>query len=181
MKTAFIGGIGNVLLGDDGVGPYVVRLLEARYKFGDNVEVADLGTPALDLLYRIVNQHALILIDSVMSGDPPGSVVLYRKEDIVRVAPAQRMDPHSPALSECLLAADMLGASPENVLLVGIVGSTYEPGDQFSDGVQAAIEPAIEMIVAELRRLGFEVEKKASPDEPAIWWAEKLAAEAVTA
>jgi hypothetical protein len=37
------------------------------------------------------------------------------------------------------------------------------------------------MIVAELRRLGFEVEKKASPDEPAIWWAEKLAAEAVTA
>lgn len=173
MKTALIGGIGNVLLGDDGVGPYVVRLLEARYTFGDNVEIADLGTPALDLLYRIVDRHALILIDSVASDDPPGSVVFYRKEDIVRETPAQRLDPHSPALSECLLAAQLLGASPENVLLIGIVGQSLEPGDELSDAVRTAIEPAIEAVVAELRRLGFEVEKKATPDEPEIWWGAK--------
>jgi hydrogenase maturation protease len=173
VKTALIGGIGNVLLGDDGVGPYVVRLLEARYGFGENVEIADLGTPALDLLYRIVDRQALILIDSVASDDPPGSVVFYRKEDILRVEPAQRLDPHSPALSECLLAADMLGASPENVLLVGIVGESLACGDQLSKTVREAIEPAIEAVVAELRRLGFEVEKKATPDEPAIWWATK--------
>ena len=32
-----IGGIGNVLLGDDAVGPYVVHLLESAYSFRDNV------------------------------------------------------------------------------------------------------------------------------------------------
>ena len=71
MKRALIGGIGNVLLGDDGVGPYVVRLLESQYAFGDNVAVADLGTPALDLTHQIVDLHALILVDSVASDDLP--------------------------------------------------------------------------------------------------------------
>src|SRR5579864_4022906 len=52
MKRALIGGIGNVLLGDDGIGPYVVHVLESRYTFGESVAVADLGTPALDLTHQ---------------------------------------------------------------------------------------------------------------------------------
>jgi len=43
----------SVLLGDDGVGPYVTRLLAALYEFEEGVEVEDLGTPALDLVDRI--------------------------------------------------------------------------------------------------------------------------------
>ena len=170
MRTALIGGIGNVLLGDDGIGPYVVRVLEAQYDFGDEVEIEDLGTPALDLTHRIVGLRSLILIDSVASDDPAGTVVLYRKEDILRVAPAERLDPHSPALSECLLAAEMLGWSPENVLLVGIVGQSYEPGEPLSSPVREALVTAIGKILRELQRLGYSVEKKASAASPAVWW-----------
>jgi hydrogenase maturation protease len=171
VKTALIGGIGNVLLGDDGVGPYVVQLLLSRYTFPENIEVVDLGTPALDLTHRIVGRHALILVDSVVSDAEPGTIVLYRKEDILRVAPAQRLDPHSPALSECLLAAEMLGATPDNVWLIGIVGESYEPGHRFSDVVQQAADKAIDAILDELTRAGFLFERKSAPDEPAIWWA----------
>jgi hydrogenase maturation protease len=171
VNTALIGGIGNVLLGDDGIGPYVVQLLLARYSFGDDVEVVDLGTPALDLTHRIVGRHALILVDSVAGDAAPGTIALYCKEDILRTAPAQRLDPHSPALSECLLAAEMLGAAPQNVLLVGIVGESYEPGHPFSDGILQAAEDAVDAVLAELTRLGFSYEKKAIPEEPGIWWA----------
>ena len=136
MRTALIGGVGNVLLGDDGVGPFVVRLLESRYSFGEDVEIADLGTPALDLTHQIVGLRSLILVDSVASDEIPGTVVLYRKENILSIAPAERLDPHSPALSECLMTAEMLGASPENVLLVGIVGESYEPGQPLSEKVR---------------------------------------------
>lgn len=169
MRTALIGGIGNVLLGDDGVGPYVVRLLESQYEFGD-VELADLGTPALDLTHQIVGLRSLILIDSVASDDPAGTIVLYRKEDIVSIAPTERLDPHSPALSECLLAAEMLGASPENVLLVGIVGGNYEPGQPLSAPVRQAFGAAIEAVHQELYRLGYSVRKKTSARAPGIWW-----------
>lgn len=170
MKTALIAGIGNVLLGDDGVGPYLIRLLEARYTLGENVEVVDLGTPALDLTHQIAGRHALILVDSVASDDPPGTILLYRKSDLLREAPAQRLDPHSPALSECLQMAEMLGAGPEHVLLVGIAGQCYEPGRELSEAVRRSIEPAIAEIIDELRRLGFETGKTLSPAEPHIWW-----------
>ena len=42
-------GLGNVLMSDDGFGPYVARVLEAFYEFPDDVEVIDVGTPGLDL------------------------------------------------------------------------------------------------------------------------------------
>lgn len=170
MKTALIAGIGNVLLGDDGVGPYAIRLLEAQYTFGRNVELVDLGTPALDLTHQIAGRHALILVDSVASDDPPGTIVLYRKQDLLREVPAQRLDPHSPALSECLQMAEMLGAGPEHVLLMGIVGECYDPGCELSKTVRRSLEPGIAAILQELERLGFETEKKPYPAEPHIWW-----------
>ena len=175
MRTALIGGIGNVLLGDDAVGPYVLRLLESQYEFEPGVDLVDLGTPALDLTHQILGLRALILIDSVASDDPPGTVVLYRKEDILAIAPAERIDPHSPALSECLLTAEMLGGSPEYVLLVGIVGAEYEAGRRLSEAVQAAVEPAIEAVVSELSKLGYSCQKKAAGDPAGIWWAESAA------
>lgn len=170
MKSALIGGIGNVLLGDDGVGPYVIRLLEAQFTFAENVDVVDLGTPALDLTHRISGRHALILVDSVSSNDPPGTIVLYRKQDIIRQAPAPKLDQHSPALSECLFTADLLGTGPENVLLVGIVGDCYEPGSGLSEAVRQSVEAAIGAILEELSQLGFSFQKKPCPDEPRIWW-----------
>lgn len=180
MRTALIGGIGNVLLGDDGVGPYILRLLESRYRFSDEVELADLGTPALDLTHQIVGLRSLILIDSVASDeDAPGTVVLYRKEEIMSVAPGERLDPHSPALSECLLTAEMLGASPEHVLLVGIVGETYEPGEPMSTAVRQSVEQAIQAILQELRGLGFSFGKKTSATEAGIWWGENYHAEQI--
>jgi hydrogenase maturation protease len=170
VRTALIGGIGNVLLGDDGVGPYVLRLLESQYEFGNDVELADLGTPALDLTHQILGLRSLILIDSVASDEPAGTVVSYCKKDIMSVTPTERLDPHSPALSECLLAAEMLAASPENVLLVGIVGASYEPGQTLSPAVRKATATAIASVVEELRRLGYLVRKRESASAPKIWW-----------
>ncbi len=42
-------GVGNILMGDDGIGPFLVRILEARYEFPPNVVLHDLGTPGLGI------------------------------------------------------------------------------------------------------------------------------------
>ena len=42
--TIYVLGLGNVLMGDDGVGPAVVRAFEAEYIVPPDVEVVDLGT-----------------------------------------------------------------------------------------------------------------------------------------
>lgn len=181
-KKILIGGIGNVLLGDDGVGPYVARLLEARYEFEDGVEIEDLGTPALDLLDRISGKDAIILIDSVEAEATPGTVLLYRKADILCQVPAVRMDPHSPALVDTLHSADLFGIAPADVLLVGVKAESFDVGCSLSETVAACLDQAISVVLSELERLGVAYERREHPAELGIWWTsdEKMEAPLVT-
>lgn len=174
MKSILIGGMGNVLLGDDAMGPYVVHRLESQFDFEENVQLEDLGTPALDLTHRIAGQYAVILVDCISSKEhPPGTVLEYDKEALLSVLPERRFDPHSPAVSECLLAAEMLGRIPENVMLIGAVGECFNPGEPISGSVRSSIDKVIGAVLGELWRLGVKVERKASL-EPDTWWAEDL-------
>jgi len=177
QKKILIGGIGNVLLGDDGVGPFVTQLLAAHYEFADDVEIADLGTPALDLIDRISGKHAVILIDSIDTEAAPGTVLLYRKADIMRHCPAVRMDPHSPALVDALLSAELFGVAPAEVLLVGIKVESFEPGCSLSESVKASLQLVIAEVLRELDRVGVEHRRREHPAELGIWWAAAEGAE----
>jgi len=179
VKNILIGGIGNVLLGDDGVGPYIARFLDAHYTFEPGIEIADLGTPALDLIDQISGRDAVILVDSVSIDAEPGTIVLYRKEEITRLTPQVRMDPHSPALVETLLAAEMFGKTPAEVLLIGIVPQSFEAGCALSDPVAEAVEDAIAKILGELERWGVAYQKKPQPDEISTWWTSEAALQAL--
>jgi len=170
VKKVLIGGVGNILLGDDGVGPYVLRLLEAMYEFGPGAETVDLGTPALDLLYRIAGLDLLILIDAVDDGERPGTVTAYRKADLIEHARTVRMDPHSSALSESLLAAELLDNGPQDVVLVGITIGTCDSGCSLSDAVEKAVGAAIRMVLEELDRHRVPYTRRFGV-RPDIWWA----------
>lgn len=170
MKRVLIAGIGNILLGDDGVGPYVVRLLDSTYSFDEGVELEDLGTPALDFIDHIAGLDGLILVDSVDNGKAPGTITLYRREDLIRTASPVRMDTHSPAIAESLLAADVFfGMPPREVLLVGITAESYGAGCSLSNAVQAAVGSAEQHVLAELRRLDVRYKQK-QESESKPWW-----------
>ena len=96
MKRVLIAGIGNVLLGDDGVGPYVVRGLAASFEFEPGVQVEDLGTPALDLIDHLTGIDALILVDSVENGAPAGTIEIYLKR---RHLAMRRSGAHGPSFA----------------------------------------------------------------------------------
>jgi hypothetical protein len=66
----------------------------------------------------------------------------------------------------------MLVATPQHVLLARISGKCYEPGHPLSTAVRQSVERAIDAILQELQRLGFKFQKKASPDQPGIWWSD---------
>jgi hydrogenase maturation protease len=180
MKKVLICGIGNVLLGDDGVGPYVARLLSAHYEFDEGVEVADLGTPALDLIDQLTANDAVILIDSIDVNTTdvhnneaklePGTIMLYRKADIMTHCPAVRMDPHSPALVDALMSAELFGVAPSNVLLVGLQAQTFDPDCSLSAPVKESLEQVIAEVLNELDRLGVGYWHRAKPADMDIWW-----------
>jgi len=171
MRKIVIGGVGNVLLGDDGVGPYVVHLLEHYYHFEDGVNVCDLGTPGLDLVGHLSGIDALILVDAISNDTPPGTLTLCRREDILKNGPAPvRMDPHSPSLSESLLIADFTGEGPRNVLLIGVSAEQFEPGAPLSRSVRMAATHAVEEVLLELDRLDVDYAPRAASAASPAWW-----------
>lgn len=170
MKRILIAGVGNILLGDDGVGPYVVRKLAANYVFEDGVELEDLGTPALDFIDHITGLDALIVVDAVNNDEPAGTITLYRKEDLTRHVSGVRMDPHSPALGESLLAAEWFGGGPKDVTLVGISGESFGAACGLSEPVQAAVEGAIREILIALSRIGVGFVRRFEESPADIWW-----------
>ena len=163
-------GLGNVLMGDDALGPYAVRVLQAGWEFPPGVSVTDAGTPGLDLTPYILGVEALIVVDTVKADAPPGTLRLYRKDELLATPPAQRLSPHDPGLKETLLLLDFRGDAPRDVLLVGVVPEHVGKAVRLSAAVAAAL-PAVERAVLdELERLGCPAQRAAAPAAPDIWW-----------
>jgi hydrogenase maturation protease len=66
-------GIGNVLMGDEGVGIHVIRHLE-KEETPDGVELLDGGTGSFLLLDPMQLARKVILIDATLDEHPPGTV-----------------------------------------------------------------------------------------------------------
>jgi hydrogenase maturation protease len=163
-------GIGNVLTGDDGVGPYVVRVLEARFDLGPDVEVIDAGTPGLDLTAYMAEVEAMIIVDAVKARGVPGELRRYSKEELMKKSPVLAMSPHEPGVREALLNADFMGCAPKVFRLVGVIPESTELDPTLSADVEKAVPEALEAVLEELRALGVAPALRVPPRDPDLWW-----------
>jgi hydrogenase maturation protease len=170
----YVLGIGNVLMGDDGFGPAVVRAFGAEYEFGHEVEVVDVGTPGLDLTPWFADADAIIIVDTVKSARPAGSVRIYDKADILRHAPSVRVGPHDPGVKEALLTLEFAGRAPREVTLVGVVPQRVGMSTELSDPVREAIPAAIRAVAAALARCGQAVVRRPNAKAVPPWWTPAL-------
>lgn len=168
----FILGLGNVLMGDDGFGPYVTGAFADQYELGSEVEMIDLGTPGLDLTPWLADASHIIVIDTIRANEPPGTLRIYDKAAIVRNAPFARIGPHDPGLKETLLTLEFAGRAPDAVTLIGVVPARVAMGTALSDPVAGALPAALTAIVDELRRLDIQVRRRESAhgDRYRPWW-----------
>ena len=165
----FVLGLGNVLMGDDGFGPYVARAFDEQFELGEESEVIDLGTPGLDLTPWLADASHLIMVDTIRASDPPGTLRIYDKADIVRHAPFARLGPHDPGLKETMLTLEFAGRAPETVTLIGVVPARVAMGTTLSDPVAAAVAAAVTAIVDRLRALPVRVERRAGATRSNSW------------
>jgi hydrogenase maturation protease len=170
MARIAILGIGNVLMGDDAVGPHLVKLLEAGYEFPPDVAVIEGGTPGLDLTVFLDGLESLLVVDSVHAKAPPGEVRVYDKAALLEKSPVLAMSPHEPGLREALLTMEFTGGGPREVRLVGVVPEQVTTGVALSAAVRGALPRLLEAVLAQLRELGGDARRKARPDDPDLWW-----------
>ena len=170
LPTTYVLGLGNVLMGDDGFGPTVVQAFLAEYVVGPSVDVVDLGTPGLDLAPWLVDVDHAILIDTVRSKAPAGTLRLYDKADVLRAGPSVRVGPHDPGVKEALLALELAGRAPRALTLIGVVPARSEMGVHLSAVVRAAVPRAVAAVVAALEQADEIVAPRVAPAVDVCWW-----------
>jgi hydrogenase maturation protease len=166
----YVLGLGNVLMGDDGFGPAVVRAFDAAYDAGPDVEIVDLGTPGLDLMPWFFDADRVVIVDTVNADVPPGTLRVYDKRAILRHAPSVRVGPHDPGVKDALHAVEFAGRGPREVTLIGVVPQTLAMGTELSRPLRDALPAALEAVATALAGWGVVVTPRRIAAEVTPWW-----------
>jgi hydrogenase maturation protease len=153
-KTLVLG-LGNILLGDEGVGVRVVERLQELYQFPREVQVLDGGTLALDLLPYVEDTDRLLVIDALEMDAEPGTIA-HLEGDQVPAFLSVKVSPHQMGLADLLAAARLRDLFPKQLVLWGVQPATMEPGLELSSPVAAQVEVLVDRVLAELSQWGIE-------------------------
>ncbi len=154
--SALVLGIGNLLIGDEGVGCRTIEELCRRYSMPPEVQCIDGGTAGFELLTYLDGRREVILIDALRDDRAPGTVVKVEDEHVPRAFLA-RTTPHQLGICDVLAAAELTGIQPERLVLFGIEPKDLDIGLTLSPEVQAAMEKVVHAVVDQLRQFGYEV------------------------
>jgi hydrogenase maturation protease len=140
-------GIGNVLLGDEGVGVHVIRELE-KDVLPSHIKLLDGGTGGFHLLSWIQDHKKIIMIDATLDGNPPGNIdIIHPKfsSDFPRT-----LSSHDIGLKDLIESASLLDQLPDITLITVSVdpeqSMTMELSAKISESAALVKEKILEMI-----------------------------------
>jgi hydrogenase maturation protease len=155
-------GLGNVLLGDDGLGAAALARLERDYVIPSGVRLEDGGTLGLSLLGLIAESERVILVDAIRTDAAGGTLARFEGTDVID-AVRDRLSPHQVGVADLLDAARLIDCYPSAVTLLGLVPEVIELALERSHAVDAALQKLVEAIVHEVRSLGYDMVCHAEP------------------
>jgi hydrogenase maturation protease len=151
MTKTIVVGVGNPILGDDGVGIHIVNTIRQQIN-NQNATLEIAYTGGMNLLDIIRGYDKVILVDAVHhEGRKTGEVQRYFLSELPTV---HSSNPHDVSLPEAIRFAQQLGETnlPKKIIVIGvIVQSSLDFGEQLSSEVAAAVPTAAQMILSELK------------------------------
>ena len=135
-------GLGNPLMSDDGAGQELLAQLEAGpTAWGPQVEFLDGGTQGLALLGRFEGRKAVVFLDAVRLGDKPGAVHVLHGKELARMG-GRGVTAHEGSAPQILAALQLLGETPQEVVVVGVEPERVATGIGLSPSVRAGVPAA---------------------------------------
>ncbi|MBE3117326.1 MAG: hydrogenase maturation protease [Candidatus Atribacteria bacterium] len=147
MKTLVIG-LGNPILGDDGVGWRVVEEIARKTANRPEVEVDCVSLGGLSLMERLTGCERVIMVDSIFTGEKPnGTVSQFALSDIPDLTAGHSASAHDTSLHNALnvgRSMDIPLPRDEDVLIVAIEAeNVYDFSETLSPPVEAAVLQAV--------------------------------------
>lgn len=140
-------GCGNLLRGDDGVGPVLIRHLWDR-GVPDGAKLVDGGTAGMDVGFQMRGAQRVVIVDASSTGAAPGTVYRVPGEELTDLPPLQGLHTHAFRWDHAIpFARWALGdACPTDITVYLIEAAAMEMGADLSEPVSAAMERVIELI-----------------------------------
>lgn len=151
-KTLILG-IGNYLMGDEGVGVHTALQLQ-EMDLPNYVEVVDGGTGGFHLLEYFENHEHVILIDATLDGNQPGNIRLIKPrfaQDFPRA-----MSTHDIGLKDMVSALQWMEKMPDIRLFVVSIESIQQQGIEMTPAVKRVIPDLMHRVLD----LAHEIEKE---------------------
>lgn len=152
-------GLGNSILGDDGVGWQIASELQKTKKLPANVAIECLAIGGISLMEALIDYDRAIIVDSIVTHQAPiGTVTLYNLEDLPNLNAGHMSSPHDTSLMEALQMGRSLGAHlPKDISVVTIEAQkVFDFSEELTPLVEAAVPKALGIILDLLLESGSE-------------------------
>ena len=158
MKPLILG-IGNILLGDEGIGVYAVQALEKNAKFTPHFDIVDGGTCGMELLDCMAKREHIIVIDAVLANRAPGDIMVLYDEQVPTFF-SRKISPHQLGLCDVLSALKLTDEFPQHLCLIGVQPESLSAGFGLSDRLKSVLPQVHQQLVVELAKYGFDLDAK---------------------
>ena len=146
IKPVLILGIGNYLMGDEGIGVHLAQILGRKID-SEDIDVVDGGTGGFHLLEYFEKYDQVILIDATLDSNPVGTIRLIKPKFAADFPNA--MSTHDIGLKDLVCSLQILGRMPDIQLFVVSIESIQQQGILLTPEIQSII-PALKSRIMEL-------------------------------
>ncbi len=155
MKILVVG-LGNPILGDDGVGWKVAEEVKRQLPSlhgvegqGMKVEVECLSLGGISLMEHLIGYTSAILVDSFALDEPLGTILILKLDDLPSYSAYHTTSPHDTSLQNAIVMGKALGAKlPDEVMVVGIATKhIHEFSEELSPPVAEAVPLAVKFVL----------------------------------
>lgn len=143
-------GIGNYLMGDEGVGVHTALRLQ-EMQLPENIEIVDGGTGGFHLLQYFEDHDTVILIDATLDGNAPGTIRLIEPrfaKDFPRA-----MSTHDIGLRDMVSALQWMEKMPHIYLFVVSIETIQQQGIELTPAIEQAMPLLLEKVQAQALQL----------------------------
>lgn len=146
-------GLGNLLMGDDGVGIHVINELK-KYDLSENLDVIDGGTAGVDLIDILSSYRKVIVIDAVMDkGDDLTDIKFFSTGDLLLREDDSDYSLHDMELTSVLSLMKTLDVDIPDIKIIGIPAAAVTPGIKLSKECERLVPEAVELILTMHRKI----------------------------
>lgn len=142
-------GLGNPILGDDGVGWKVAKTLEEQFILPPEVEVDYLAVGGISLMERLIDYDKAIIIDAISTNKQPiGTISCCKLEDLPYRDIGHLGSAHDTTLPEALHLGKQIGVKlPDEISIVAVESlNVFTFSEELSARVAAAIPEVVRLV-----------------------------------